>query len=74
MVANPVVDMDGDEMTRIIWQMIKDKLIFPYVKLDAKYYDLGMESRDKVLAKHIMNNEYSHANIYIYNRPMIKLP
>ncbi|MEP2830655.1 NADP-dependent isocitrate dehydrogenase [Parvibaculum sp.] len=46
-VANPVVDLDGDEMTRIIWQMIKDKLIFPYVDLKIDYYDLGMEHRDK---------------------------
>ena len=45
-VANPVVDMDGDEMTRIIWKMIKDKLIFPFLDLDIAYYDLGMENRD----------------------------
>jgi isocitrate dehydrogenase len=46
-VTNPVVEMDGDEMTRIIWQFIKDKLIHPYVDIDLLYYDLGMESRDK---------------------------
>lgn len=46
-VANPVVELDGDEMTRIIWKMIKDKLIFPYLDLDCKYYDLGMEYRDE---------------------------
>jgi len=45
-VANPVVEMDGDEMTRIIWQMIKDKLILPYLDVDLKYYDLGIEHRD----------------------------
>ena len=45
-VDNPVVELDGDEMTRIIWQFIKDKLIFPYIDLDVKYYDLGMENRD----------------------------
>ncbi|MCE2987324.1 MAG: NADP-dependent isocitrate dehydrogenase, partial [Phenylobacterium sp.] len=45
-VANPVVDLDGDEMTRIIWQWIKDKLIFPYLEIDLDYYDLGMEHRD----------------------------
>ena len=45
-VDNPIVELDGDEMTRIIWQFIKDKLIFPYIDLDVKYYDLGMESRD----------------------------
>ena len=46
-VNNPVVELDGDEMTRIIWKFIKDKLILPYLDLDIKYYDLGMESRDE---------------------------
>ena len=46
-VANPVVEMDGDEMTRIIWKFIKDKLIVPYVDVDIQYYDLGMEYRDE---------------------------
>ena len=46
-VKNPVVELDGDEMTRIIWSFIKDKLIRPYLEIDIKYYDLGMESRDK---------------------------
>ena len=45
-VANPVVEMDGDEMTRIIWQFIKDKLILPYLDIDLKYFDLGIEHRD----------------------------
>ncbi|WP_332768569.1 NADP-dependent isocitrate dehydrogenase [Phenylobacterium sp.] len=45
-VANPVVDLDGDEMTRIIWKWIKDKLIFPYLDIELDYYDLGMEHRD----------------------------
>jgi isocitrate dehydrogenase len=45
-VENPVVELDGDEMTRIIWQFIKDKLIHPYLDLDLEYYDLGMENRD----------------------------
>lgn len=45
-VKNPIVELDGDEMTRIIWKMIKDKLIFPYLDLDIKYFDLGIESRD----------------------------
>ena len=45
-VDNPVVELDGDEMTRIIWKFIKDQLIFPYLDLDIKYYDLGIESRD----------------------------
>ena len=46
-VANPVVELDGDEMTRIIWKFIKDKLILPYVDLDIKYFDLGVEYRDE---------------------------
>jgi len=45
-VANPVVELDGDEMTRIIWQNIKDKLIHPYLDLDLQYFDLGIEHRD----------------------------
>ena len=46
-VKNPVVEMDGDEMTRIIWQFIKDKLIHPYLDIDLLYYDLGVEKRDE---------------------------
>lgn len=46
-VANPVVELDGDEMTRIIWRFIKDKLILPYLDVDIKYYDLGIEYRDE---------------------------
>ena len=45
-VANPVVDLDGDEMTRIIWDFIKQKLIHPYLDLEIEYYDLGVENRD----------------------------
>lgn len=46
-VQNPVVELDGDEMTRIIWSLIKEKLIFPYLDIDIKYFDLGMEYRDE---------------------------
>ena len=46
-VKTPVVELDGDEMTRIIWQKIKDKLIHPYLDIDLKYYDLGIEKRDE---------------------------
>lgn len=46
-VENPVVELDGDEMTRIIWKFIKDKLIHPYLDLDIKYFDLGIENRDE---------------------------
>ncbi len=45
-VANPIVEMDGDEMTRIIWRFIKDKLILPYLDVDLRYFDLGIEARD----------------------------
>ena len=46
-VDNPVVELDGDEMTRIIWALIKEKLILPYLDIDLKYYDLGIEKRDE---------------------------
>lgn len=46
-VANPIVEIDGDEMTRVIWKMIKDKLLLPYLDIDIKYYDLGIEKRDE---------------------------
>ena len=45
-VKNPIVELDGDEMTRIIWEFIKNKLILPYIDLGIDYYDLGMKSRD----------------------------
>ena len=45
-VKNPVVDLDGDEMTRVIWDDIKSKLIFPYLDLQTEYYDLGLPHRD----------------------------
>src|SRR5664279_3376024 len=45
-VLNPVVELDGDEMTRIIWKMIREKLILPYLDIDIKYYDLSIEHRD----------------------------
>ncbi len=45
-VETPVVEIDGDEMTRIIWKYIKDKLIYPYLDIDLKYYDLSIENRD----------------------------
>jgi len=46
-VKNPIVEMDGDEMTRIIWKMIKEKLLFPHLKIDLNYYDLGIKHRDE---------------------------
>ena len=50
-VKNPVVELDGDEMTRIIWSFIKKKLILPYLDIDIKYYDLGIKNRDKTSDK-----------------------
>jgi isocitrate dehydrogenase len=50
---NPIVEMDGDEMTRIIWKKIREELILPYVDVDLKYYDLGMEHRDAVRIKRL---------------------
>ena len=46
-VKNPIVELDGDEMTKVIWGFIKKKLIIPYLDIDIKYYDLGIENRDK---------------------------
>ena len=46
-MLTPLVEMDGDEMTRILWKMIKDELILPFVDLKSEYYDLGLEYRDK---------------------------
>ncbi|MCF0141920.1 MAG: NADP-dependent isocitrate dehydrogenase, partial [Parasporobacterium sp.] len=45
-MTNPIVEMDGDEMTRIIWEQVKNKLIYPYIDLNSEYYDLGLKSRD----------------------------
>ena len=50
-VKNPIVELDGDEMTRVIWSFIKNKLILPYLDLDIKYYDLGIKNRDKTSDK-----------------------
>ena len=46
-VKNPVVELDGDEMTKILWNFIKNKLILPYLDIDIEYYDLGLKNRDK---------------------------
>ena len=54
-VKNPLVEIDGDEMTRIIWKMIKEKFIFPYLDIDLKYFDLGIEYRDKTTDKVTVN-------------------
>ena len=51
-VKNPIVELDGDEMTRVIWNFIKNKLVLTYLDLKIEYYDLGMESRDKTEENH----------------------
>jgi isocitrate dehydrogenase len=60
-VKNPVVEMDGDEMTRIIWHLIRDKLILPYLDIDLLYFDLGMQNRDKTDDK--VTVEAAHATL-----------
>jgi isocitrate dehydrogenase len=57
-VKNPIVELDGDEMTRIIWNFIKEKLILPYLEIDIKYYDLGIEKRDSTNDQ-INTNKYT---------------
>ena len=46
-MTTPLVEMDGDEMTRILWQMIKDELLLPFIDLNTEYYDLGLEERNR---------------------------
>ena len=58
-VKNPVVELDGDEMTRIIWSFIKKKLILPYLDIDIKYYDLGIKNRDKTSDKITIDSAYT---------------
>lgn len=58
-VSNPVVELDGDEMTRIIWRYIKDKLILPYLDIDIKYYDLGIEYRDQTNDQVTIDSAYA---------------
>ena len=58
-VKNPVVEIDGDEMTRIIWQLIKDKLIHPYLDIDLMYFDLGMESREATKDQITIDSAYA---------------
>ena len=50
-VKNPIVELDGDEMARILWHFIKKKLILPYLDINIKYYDLGIENRDRTSDK-----------------------
>ena len=58
-VVNPVVELDGDEMTRIIWSFIKEQLILPYLDLDIRYYDLSIQNRDATDDQVTINNWYS---------------
>ena len=58
-MTTPLVEMDGDEMTRIIWQMIKDELILPFVELKTEYYDLGLPEREKTKDKVTFDSAYA---------------
>ena len=60
-MTTPLVEMDGDEMTRIIWKMIKDELLLPYIDLKTEYYDLGLEMREKT--KDEVTKEAARANM-----------
>ncbi|KAJ4831494.1 hypothetical protein Tsubulata_004725 [Turnera subulata] len=73
-VQNPVVEMDGDEMARIIWKMIKDKLIFPYVDLDIEYFDLGILNRDATNDEVTVESAMATLNIcllFLYFSPIL---
>merc|ERR1711976_654647 len=58
-VQNPIVELDGDEMTRIIWKLIKEKLILPYIEADIKYFDLSIQNRDKTDDKVTFDSAYA---------------
>ena len=62
-MTTPVVEMDGDEMTRILWKMIKDELILPFVDLKSEYYDLGLPERDKTRDQDNPRRSRSHKEI-----------
>ena len=69
-VDNPVVELDGDEMTRIIWQFIKDKLILPYLDVELDYYDLGIEHRDATEEE--LEIKEVNAGVYVFDYELIK--
>ena len=58
-MTTPLVEMDGDEMTRILWQMIKDELLLPFVDLKTEYYDLGLPEREKTKDKVTFDSAYA---------------
>ena len=64
-MTTPLVEMDGDEMTRILWKMIKDELLLPFIDLKTEYYDLGLENRDAT-------NAVSYTHLDVYKRQVIK--
>ena len=66
-VKNPIVELDGDEMTRIIWDFIKKKLILPYLDLEIKYYDLGIKSRDSSSDQITIDSDFIRSFIPIFN-------
>ena len=70
-VKNPVVELDGDEMTRIIWEFIKNKLILPYLNLGIEYYDLGMKSRDNTDDQITIDAEYKFIKVRVFLIPYL---
>ena len=64
-VKNPVVELDGDEMTRIIWDFIKKKLILPYLDIDIKYFDLGIENRNQTNDQITIDAAEAIKNFYV---------
>ncbi|MBO7341536.1 MAG: NADP-dependent isocitrate dehydrogenase, partial [Clostridia bacterium] len=58
-MTTPLVEMDGDEMTRVLWQMIKDELLLPFVDLNTEYYDLGLPEREKTKDQVTLDSAYA---------------
>ena len=58
-MTTPLVEMDGDEMTRILWKMIKDTLLLPYIDLKTEYYDLGVEKPERNYSRYVRRNGFS---------------
>ena len=65
-VNNPIVEMDGDEMTRIIWSFIKKKLILPYLDIDLKYFDLGIKNRNQTNDKITIESLFKLLDLLIF--------
>ena len=62
-MKTPLVEMDGDEMTRILWQMIKDELLLPYIDLKTEYYDLGLKHRNDTVALEVVDKSFLYGSV-----------